>query len=186
MAKKHSDSELRKVSDHLLYEIWMMNRLAAILEGSAPCPLPTPLVSYTHSQQTTIIIRSTRVIKSTKIKENEDDVPRVINNAIIEAFAIHVRSLLDFFYSKGKDDDVVAEHFFSSPSTWINVRPPKTEDELRRIKYRVNKEIAHLTFARQEVKSKIWPSKPVQKDINEVLEVFSSLAPKNLLGSRWK
>ena len=38
----------------------------------------------------------------------------VINNALIESFTIHARILLDFLYAeRAKEDDVIAEDFFS-------------------------------------------------------------------------
>ena len=186
MAKTHSDTELRKASDHLFYEIWMMNRLATILGEGVRVPIPERTVSYTNTPRTTVIMRSTGIINSSETSNREDDMFRVTNNAIVEAFAIHVRSLLDFFYKVETDDDVVAEHFFSSPEVWVNARPPKSQDEIRKIKVRVNKEIAHLTYARQNVKSKIWPYKRLQGDLNRAFKIFSDLVPKNLLGKRWK
>jgi hypothetical protein len=36
----------------------------------------------------------------------------VINSSLLEAFAIHVRALIGFFYSDGhRKDDIIAEHF---------------------------------------------------------------------------
>jgi hypothetical protein len=130
--------------------------------------------------------RSTGIIKSSQSNLEEDDTLRVTNNAFIEAFGVHVRALLDFFYSKGQDDDVVAAHFFESPSVWENSRPLKSKEDLQKIKNRVNKEIAHLTYARQDVKSKLWPFTEIQNDLNRIAEVFKRQVSKDLLGDRWQ
>jgi hypothetical protein len=181
---KPTKDNLKKASDHLFYEIWMMNRLASILEGQIASPFASRTTSYTTTTVTSVFVRSTGIVKSSQ--SSHDDVPQVTNNAFIEAFGVHVRSLLDFFYSKGQGDDVVATHFFALPSTWKNVRPFKSKEDLQRIKNRVNKEIAHLTYARQEVKSKQWPFKDIQSDLNKIAAVFQSQVSEELLGDRWQ
>ena len=186
MAKKYSNDNLKNASDHLFYEIWMMNRLASILEGESNSLFVSKSTPYTHTAETAILINSTGIVKTSQEGLKEDDSWRVTNNALIEAFGVHVRSLLDFFYSEGQHDDVVATHFFSSSSIWENARPFKSAEDLEKIKSRVNKEIAHLTYTRQKVESKRWYFKEIQDDLNKIIEVFSSLVPKNLLGSRWK
>ena len=186
MAKKPTKENLRKASDHLLYEIWMMNRLASMLEGQTNSLFASRPTSYTSTTVTTVFVRSTGIIKTYQDDFEEDDTLRVTNNAFIEAFGVHVRSLLDFFYAKGQDDDVVAAHFFTSPGLWENASPFKGKEDLQKIKNRVNKEIAHLTYTRQDVKSKLWPFKEIQDDLNKIAEVFYSCVPKDLLGDRWK
>ena len=185
MTKKHTEAELRQASDHLFYEIWMMNKLAGIFEKSPGRAFTLRPVAHTDSTQTALFSRSTGVIKSSEMNPEEEEF-RVINNALIEAFAIHVRALIDFFYTPEKEDDVVAVHYFSTKTEWTKARPRKTEEELKRIKKRVNKEVAHLTYARQTVETKEWPFKELLTDINKVVDVFVSQIPKDLLGSRWK
>ncbi len=185
MVKKYTEDNLKKASDHLFYEIWMMSRLVSILEGQTnPQPAST-LTSHTHAPETKLLFRSTGIIRTSQ-SGADDDVLRVTNNPLIEAFGIHIRALLDFFYTKGRDDDVVAVHFFSSPSVWENARPPKGKEDLKKIKDRVNKEIAHLTYARQKARSKLWLFREIQNDLDKIIEAFLSLVPKNLLGDRWE
>jgi len=185
MIPKYSVDALRKASDHLFYEIWMVNRLAEILEKDTSGTFKVRPVAHTDSTEAARFVSSTGVVKSSKSKSNDEEL-RVVNNAIIEAFTIHIRALLDFFYSSERGDDVVAEHFFATPIEWIKARPEKTMDELMKIKDRVNKEVAHLTYARQKVKSNEWPSRELLNEINEVVEVFVAQVPRNLLGNRWK
>jgi len=185
MKMKLTKDNLRKASDHLFYEIWMMNRLASLLEGRNTSPFASKPVGYTHTSVSSSFRRSTGVIISHSNVE-ENDTLRVTNNAFIEAFGIHVRALLHFFYSTGQDDDVVATHFFESPSVWGNSRPFKSKEDLQKIKNRVNKEIAHLTYARQDVKSGVWPFTEIQNDLNRIVEVFKSQVSEELLGDRWQ
>ena len=163
----------------------MLNQLADILEDAEDAFETAKYDTYTSTTETIISIRSTGVVNS-PFPSHSDDTRRATNNAVLESFAIHARSLLDFFYAYGRDDDVIAEHFFSSATEWINARPPKTREQLKKIKDRVNKEVAHLTYARQNVKSKKWPYKSIRRDLNRAFSVFLRLIPDNLLGKRWK
>lgn len=193
MRKSYSVAELKKASDHLFYEKWMLDQLVSLLDETKTDAMLSKPDSYTHSPIATISrLNSTGILRVSNYDSNITNpkemliVSRVINNAIVEAFAIHTRSLLDFFYGKENNDDVIAEHFFSPVTIWINQRPPKTSNELNKIKIRVNKEIAHLTYYRQSVQSKTWPYKSIQRDLNKAFTVFSTLVPKNLLGKRWQ
>jgi len=107
-----------------------------------------------------------------------------INNAVLEAFGIHVRALIWFFYSSDpRDDDVVAEDFLSEPHQWSTARPPLTP-VLDRAKQRAGKEIAHLTYARLGVtaEQKLWEFMPIATDIDLLLRKFLELVPETLLG----
>lgn len=111
----------------------------------------------------------------------------VINNAILESFAIHVRVLIHFFYADSRqDDDVIAEDFFADPTLWRNKRPPKTE-VLATAKVRADKEVAHLTYSRQKVtpETKLWHFVPIAKDLQTAVQKFIELVPKELLGQPW-
>lgn len=157
MSKSYADDELRKASNHLFYEIWMMNRLACLLSSGAKAISLSKPVSHTHTIESAVIVQSTGVIKASQNNEKEE--LRVVNSAIIEAFAILVRSLLDFFYSEARQDDVIAQHFFSSPDDWIKARPSKSSADIYKVKTRVNKEIAHLTYSRQKNFLNLGPSR---------------------------
>jgi len=89
-----------------------------------------------------------------------------MNNSLLEAFAIHVRALIGFFYSENpRSDDIVAEDFFENEDVWKNLQPAKTET-LGTAKKRADKEIAHLTYTRLDVT-------PEQKPW-EYLKIFRS------------
>ena len=185
MSENITDDKLRKASDHLFYEIWMMKRLAEIGESGISIVNSILPVTRTDSPDSMVFSQSTGVVK-TSGGRNDEELWQVLNNTIIESFGIHVRALLDFFYGKAKyDDDVIAEQFFGEPNEWVCIRPPKTHDELKQIRDRVNKEIAHLTYARQEVISKEWPFGEILADVNAVIDIFIESVPKKLLGDRW-
>ena len=111
-----------------------------------------------------------------------------IHNAVLESFGIHVRGLLDFLYAeKPGEDDVVAEHYFSTYQEWHNARP-EISDYLRKARRRVNKEMAHLTYTRLSVggEAKGWDVPLLASEIERVLKVFIELVPKDRLGESWK
>ena len=81
----------------------------------------------------------------------------VLKCSLIESFCIHVRTLLKFFFdSKPFITDAVAGDFYKHEKEWIKIRESITSnheiEELFRINERVNKEIAHLTYDRLNVK----------------------------------
>jgi len=111
----------------------------------------------------------------------------VLNNALLESFTVHARILLDFLYTeRAQKDDVIAEDFFEAPLVWHQVRPPKSEI-LQKVHRRVAKEVAHLTYARQDVtpETKPWPFVEMADKVNTVFSKFLSLVSLELLGSRW-
>ncbi|MGP8337663.1 MAG: hypothetical protein ACT6FC_05445 [Methanosarcinaceae archaeon] len=111
-----------------------------------------------------------------------------LNNAVLEAFAIHIRALIHFFFDDSSNyDDVLAIHFFSTPDNWRKISPPLT-DVLEKAKKRANKEIAHLTYSRQEVtpEKKPWEFIPIYKDLEEVVNVFINAVPEETLGKLWE
>ena len=117
--------------------------------------------------------------------------PGVINNALLESFAIHARVLLDFFFRQEDDprlhkNDIVAEHFFPNPKTWREKRRKRTTI-LKTIPSRVGKEIAHLSYARlkQTSKSKRWDYLQIAVDLDAIFNQFLQEVATSLFGSRW-
>ncbi|MBI4732716.1 MAG: hypothetical protein HY781_11460 [Chloroflexi bacterium] len=113
----------------------------------------------------------------------------IINNALLESFTIHVRTLLDFLYAteKAKPDDVIAEDYFQKPEEWHQKRPPKTE-LLQGVHRRVGKEIAHLSYVRLSItqEEKQWHFVKITNDVNSVVNQFASAVPPHLLFPEWK
>ena len=78
-------------------------------------------------------------------------------SASLESFAIHLRNLIDFFYTQSgnaQTDDLVAANFFDSPSAWNLGAMPQLLKDARE---RANKEISHITYKR---KGETDPTKP--------------------------
>ena len=111
----------------------------------------------------------------------------VINNAFIESFTIHARVLLKFLYDENpKPDDVIADDFFQTSQKWKEVRPEMTEI-LEKVYGRVGKEVAHLTYARQDVtpEMKPWHYLQIADDIKVSFNEFLRIVPMEFLGPRW-
>jgi hypothetical protein len=111
----------------------------------------------------------------------------VINNSLLEAFAIHVRALIGFFYSENpRKDDIIADDFFTSLTGWQKIRPPKTK-LLDKAKKRADKEIAHLTYTRLDItpEDKHWDFVQIYDDLQVLIKLFLKSIPVDLLGSKW-
>jgi hypothetical protein len=103
-----------------------------------------------------------------------------IRNALMEAFAIHARNLLDFLYEKPRGDDASACHYLKDPAEWWTTEKPTVPDHLRR---RVNKEVTHLTYERLKVPpdKKRWPFMEVLKPLSECLDLWAAKADPSRL-----
>jgi hypothetical protein len=81
----------------------------------------------------------------------------VLNNAMLESFAVHVRSLIFFLFPENaKTDDVLATHFVSDPAAFETARGVKSEI-LKKAQARAGKEVAHLTYERLKVTAETKP-----------------------------
>jgi hypothetical protein len=109
-----------------------------------------------------------------------------IANALLESFIIHVRAVMDFLYAdKPQTDDIIAEDFFDTPQQWTDKRPTLSE-LLSQTKRRAGKEVAHLTYARLDVKpeTKPWPFVQITNEISTVINKFLEHVQKNKLSSQ--
>jgi hypothetical protein len=104
-----------------------------------------------------------------------------LRNALIEAFVVHFRNLIDFLYlDKLMATDVVADDFFP-PGAWGKLRPAITSN-LEAARIRANKEIAHLTTERMagSPPKKAWDFQGLASEIRPLLRLVAAHA----LGSR--
>jgi hypothetical protein len=111
----------------------------------------------------------------------------VVRNGLVEAFAIHARGLSDFLFSPPKDDDAAAEHFFA-PGAWVELRGEQISHELRAVRRRTNKEIAHLTYSRLNVPdaSKSWMQQAIVLEIQRVFFRFVEHVDPELVADDFK
>lgn len=96
----------------------------------------------------------------------------IVNNALIEAFLIHARSLTAFLHYEPNPkypDDLTAEHYVADVEQWRAARGPMPE-ALKVLTYRTGKEIAHLTTKR-------YPSGSPQKGWSPQT-IIDALAPR--------
>jgi hypothetical protein len=148
--KKRTEEQLQVASNHLFYEVWMLEVLTQAMASGIAGEGP-------------------------------------MNNALLESFTIHARALLDFLYAENpKADDVIAEDYFADPGQWVSMRAAKTPT-LQTVHRRVGKEIAHLTYARQEVapEMKAWPFVQIGQEIKFICDLFLRSIPENMIGERW-
>jgi hypothetical protein len=159
--------KLLESSDHLHYEIWMLRMLAYKIlqyQFGEEDPSINQFVKrtkqgVTHTSSPQVYSYST---DSPFSPPSNDENDLVVGNALLESFTIHLRSLINFFYSDSayaKSDDILAEHYFSEKEYWGTIRPFHSKEELRKIKTRVSKEIAHLTYTRNKTSTipNDWP-----------------------------
>lgn len=97
-------------------------------------------------------------------------------SALLESFAIHLRNLIDFFYTQpaeARNDDVVASDFFDAPTGWAPGAIPKSLQDARE---RANKEVSHITYKRKVATdpTKPWPAAELFKEIQTVAEKFAT------------
>jgi hypothetical protein len=111
----------------------------------------------------------------------------VLNNAMLESFAVHVRGLIFFLFPENaKPDDVLATHFVSDPAAFETARGVKSEI-LKKAQSRAGKEVAHLTYERLKVtaETKPWRFGEIANEVNRVMKIFLQHADQSKLSEAW-
>jgi hypothetical protein len=142
MPKLVTDNDFWNYSDdHIAYEVEMFFWLAALLSDP-----------------------------STRLSAPPADAKR-LNNTLIEAFALHLRNLMEFLYGKKY---VVASQFCAK-GVWERERGTKPL-ALEDVYSRVCAEIAHLTEGRKphDSSKREWPSKEIADAIRLLIERFTA------------
>ena len=135
----------RAESKHVLYEIEMFCALARYFETKA-------------------VDRAVQTLEREGI---------VVRNAVIEAFQVHARQLIEFltYYESKKPhkDDIPAAHF-TRTRRWDYARPRELE-ELRQL---VHKRVAHLSVRRAEFTGRErWvATQDMRLKVGQILEAF--------------
>lgn len=110
------------------------------------------------------------------------NMPRFVNNALVESHAIHLRNLIDFLYPTNPHiTDVIAADFLpEKPWNAIIGDLPK---ELEKMRVRSNKEVAHLSTLRRKTGNpeKQWPVAHGVAFLAEKLAIFIAQASRERL-----
>lgn len=119
------------------------------------------------------------------LKKKLIETVRIINNALVESFAIHTWNIIAFLYlPRMKKDEITALDFVNDPRKWEEQRGKLEDSELLdEAKTRADKEIAHLTWKRISgaPPEKEWPFYEIGQAIKEKLKIFAENADKNKL-----
>lgn len=144
--------DYQRASDDLLYEIQMLYMLRDYLAGE---------------------------VLDTAFK-NRADKGLPARNASIEAFALHLRSLIAFFYNirgrSGGAHDLIANDYVRDRRAYARARPKRGEGSVLGpdIVDRVHKQVAHLTLARNAFppEQRVWLYEDVCQALAPVIRAF--------------
>jgi len=116
----------------------------------------------------------------------EPDQGTLMNNTLLEGFALHLRSVIDFLCPSNtpKSTDITADDFCAS-GVWRPLVSPRPHS-LTAARTRANKEIAHLTSNRSLLtdQNRIWDYNQLTAEITMILRRFRHHADANRLGDR--
>lgn len=107
---------------------------------------------------------------------HDPNLTSVLHNGIIEAFILHLRNILDFFYTRPRKSDVGATMFYDSgerPETF-----PAKSALLNEAHRRAHKEMSHLTTERhwEGDPKKVWQFAKLMQDVRPLLKAFLETA----------
>jgi hypothetical protein len=117
-------------------------------------------------------------------RHHKDD--QVVENGLLESFAIHSRNLLDFVWldEPMKPTDAVAADYFPE-GEW---NPPEQSERLSKLKDRVGKEIVHLSYNRLTIPDdeRGWQVLGIGPEILGGFSLFASKVPSELVPEGWR
>ncbi len=105
----------------------------------------TPNFLEKHYLYELVMLKRTHAAIQKLISPQPSDLVQFGINTLVESFAIHARSLIDFFGgATAKTDDAIASHFTAQPFTGTATAAVSPD-----VRDRMNKQIAHLTYTRE-------------------------------------
>jgi hypothetical protein len=124
-----------------------------------------------------------RKLRETNNALATENYPPELHDQLVEAYALHLRNLIEFLYDKPKDNYIRAEEFFSDPKTWKNLAGTRTK-ALGKAQGQASAQVAHLTYDRVDLtlEEKKWLIGPLSKEIVELLAKFLSNADEDRMG----
>jgi hypothetical protein len=113
-----------------------------------------------------------------------------VHNAMVEAFPMHVRQLIDFFWGKRSTNpkyqrDAFAADYFE-PGEWADLRP-EWPDGLRDVSSKVGWGVVHLTYDRAHVtpEEKLWNQSAICDLLLPVVRCFVDNVDPAKLDPEW-
>ena len=111
-----------------------------------------------------------------RLQSTSRDIEVLLTNILIDASVLHLRNLLDFFYSEPRRTDVSAAMFYDTQK--LPTSFPVESEALKKAHRRAHKEVNHLTTER------LWPGDPeknwnfdaLRQEIAPVLKTFVETA----------
>ena len=97
-------------------------------------------------------------------------------NAYIESFALHLRNLIEFFYTMAQADNISAGLYVSDVPRWEEDRGPETQF-LAGERRRANKRVEHLSFRRLCTDEEGWRWAAIRAELQRVMNCFLSHSP---------
>ena len=115
------------------------------------------------------------------IAAQSPEVATILRNGSIEVFVLHLRNILDFFYSPPRKTDIAAMMFYDSaklPSGF-----PHKSKTLDKAHWRAHKEMSHLTTERlwEGDPKKAWNFPQLMNEIKPLVEKFIETASHSRL-----
>jgi hypothetical protein len=108
-----------------------------------------------------------------RVRIGEGRPPLVTKNALLEAWTVHRRNLSHFLSGdNARLDDIIAADYFDDAG-WEAIKPSRNHTAADR---RVGKEVAHLTYARLDVKpdERQWHVGPGTRELVGDVQTFAS------------
>lgn len=109
---------------------------------------------------------------------------QISTNILLDAYAIHCRTLFDFLYpksgeNKAKKDDILVFDYVLNKKLYNQKKIAKSS--LKFITRKADKQVAHLTYSRNRYgkKNKPWPFIDIGKKMHESLSAFYEATPES-------
>jgi hypothetical protein len=148
-------------------------------ESVAQPQVPEYLQRYSKEHllyEVQMFFRVGHLLMTGQIQTSQPELAVVLHNAVMESFVLHLRNLLDFFYTPPRKTDVSATMFYDSGHL-----PPDFPPEsviLNKAHRRAHKEMTHITTERhwEGNPAKVWEFHRILREVKPLMEKFLQTA----------
>jgi len=175
LSHQPNTNELIQASDHLFYEVRMLDGTSSFLFAGNGLFIDNGMIDRNNPQA---IAWARETAK----------------NAFLESFTVHMRNILEFILKPrvgdGKDD-IISKHYMSEDN-WNQMQKEikglLSDIDLDELKKRVNTEIVHLSFERNKLdyKAKQWEYLKLRENVLQACLIFYKYADKELFSENSK